>query len=796
MFRHNLKIGYRSLAKQKSYSFINMLGLTLGMASVIIIFLVVRFELSYDNFHKDTNRIYRVVRGSSLSNADTGTPHKLMDVLMDEVPEIDEAAIAFKLNPSETQVEVNNVLTKVPNIAFTTPSFFKLFNYKWISGDKETALNEPGQVAITETLAKEWFNGDALGKTIRLNNTFDLKVTGVMEDFPKNTDLPIQLAVSHATFTSSDNYFKEFSTSTNSYYQTFLKLHPETSSLQIESKLKQTISKYLGKEQSEKYILLLQPIEDIHFNEEIGNSNFSERAVNKSTLLSMAFVGLLILVTAFINFINLATARAVKKSKEVGVKKVLGSSRLQLIFQFLTEAFLITFSSAILSIIITAVFLPTIASYLSIHLDASLLFTPAVIAILFAGWLLVSLLSGIYPAFIISNFRSISNILKSNLENRQGGGLLLRRGLVIFQFSITFLLITCTLVVLNQLHYIRSKPLGFNKQAVVTIDVPEHSSKDIESIRNELLQNPAVKDVSFSLNTPSATINKWWSDYFHRSDPEEARTMEHKAIDENYLDLYNIELLAGKNITANDSIIEVIINESMMEVIGIENPQQAIGETISFWNIKDAPIVGVVKDFHTVSLHRPIHPVMLWQGYNWMIQKASVKIDMSQTQNVLPKIEDSFTNTFQDYYFTYAFLDEELNTFYWQEEKTSRVLTLFSIIAIFIGGLGLYGLVSFMASQKVKEIGIRKILGASFLNIVNIFTSEFSKLIGVAFLLASPLAYYLMQQWMQDFTFKTEIEWWVFLITILSGILIAGFSIGYQSVKAALTKPVENLRNE
>ena len=791
MFRHYFKVGYRSLARYKGYSLINILGLTLGITSVVVIFLIVRYELSFDTFHEDNDRIFRVVRGENLMEADSGTPHRLMEILQEELPEIEQAAVAFKLNPNETQVEVNETPTRVLAIGFTTPSFFEIFSFPMKSG---SPASEPGQVVIDETLADAWFDGDALGRVIRLNNEYELTISGVMEEMPGNTDFPLQMAVSHATLVNSGNYRSTLSMGANSYYQTFVKLQEGVAATSVESKFPGLIEKYMGADR--EYPMLLQPLRDIHYNEELGDTNFSGRAVNKTVIFSLSIIGVFILLIACINFVNLSTARAAKRAREVGVRKVLGGKKGQLVAQLLTEAFLITLAATLLSAVCITVLLSSVTHYLSIPVDASILFKPDVIILLVAGWLLISLLPGIYPAMMISRFKSISTVLKSSLQRKQGGGLQMRRGLIVFQFAITFLLIISTSIVLQQIEYIQTQPLGFDKEAVVTFDLPLDFDGNIEVIRGELEQHAAIRDVSFALNTPSATINKWWTNFFHQSNMNEGEIMEHKMIDEAYLDLFDIQLLAGRNIHANDSTIDVIINETMMQAMGIEDPQKALGETISFWNVNEAPVVGVVKDFNTVSLHQPIHPVMLWQGISGRLQKVSVKIDMNQAQDALNRIEAVFSEAFPNAYYSYAFLDEELETFYVQEEKTSRVLSLFSFIAICIGGLGLYGLVSFMAAQKVKEIGIRKILGASFLNIIRLFVGEFALLLIVAFLIASPMAYILMQQWMESFTFKTEIGLSVFIVAILSGFVITGLSTGYQSVKAALVNPVDNLRHE
>ena len=797
MYRHNFLISCRKLVRERAFSLLNVFGLAIGIASALIILLIVRHELSFNLFAPEADQIYRVVIGDSRNESDPGTPHRLMETFKAEIPEIEEGAIAFKLNPSETQIEVDEELMRNPDIAFTTPSFFEFMNLGWVDGDPQRSLSNPGQVVITQSLAQNWFKGKAIGKPIRLNNEYDLLVSGIIEDMPSNTDFPVQIAVSYATFaTQNPSYDENLSLNVNSFHQTLFTLSSGTDPSLVEAKFPSIIAQHLGEEIAERVHLWLQPLSDIHFNEGPGVTNFSGRALNKNTIWGFALIGMLILLTACINYINLATARAVKRSKEVGIRKVLGSHRSQLIIQFLSEGFLICSIATLIAVALANLFLPSIANHLNIPIQTSLLSDPIIIAALGIGCVLITLMAGYYPAILLSKYKVVE-AFKHSFSNNQKGGLSLRRGLVVFQFAITFFLIASTLVVSQQLHFFQNQYMGFDKEAVVTVDIPDSEEKQlaIQRIKTQLRQNPAIKEMSFSLNTPAATINKWWTDYEHITAPDEP-VMEHKAIDETYLDLYNIPLLAGQNIRANDSLIEVIINESMMHELGIQEPDKAIGTMLSFWSVQEAPIVGVVKDFHSTSLHQEIHSVMLWQGFDFMLQKGSFRIDMSQAQTAIQAIEKAFTTTFPETYFTYEFLDDELATFYEQEQKTSRLLTLFSFIAIFIGCLGLYGLVSFMAAQKTKEVGIRKVLGASVQHIVSLFTKEFAQLLGIAFLIAVPLVWYFMQEWLEEFPNRIELEWWMFALAGLVGIVIAGITISFQSIRAATANPVKALRTE
>lgn len=796
MFRNYFTIAFRNITKHTSFTVINMAGLTLGITAALIILLIVRFELSFDNFHAQGDRIYRVIKGDwNSEECDTGTPHGLMPVLEKEFPEIEKVAVAYKPNPNETQLEINHELMRNSNIYFTTASFFEMFDFQWIVGSPQKSLGEPGQVVIDEELARQLFDGDAMGKSIRLNNEYDLTVSGIIEKIPGNSDFPIQIAVSHATFAASDNYQKELNTGTGSFYHTYLLLHEHANPATLEAKIRPVIVKYLGEEGADVLKLSIQPLHNIHFNPNTQYGNFTKRAISKETIWSIALIGLLILITACINFVNLATAQAVTRSKEVGIRKVMGSTRMQLVWQFLSETFILCFIATLISLFLSTLFISRLGSFLSISINESMVFQREVLMTLLIICGLTSLCSGFYPAILLSKYKPVTS-LKKSFTNRGVAGIQLRRGLVIFQFAVTFLLITGTIVVVSQLHYFQTTSLGYDQHAVITVDIPPHTPEQLSTFKNQLQQYATIRNVSFSLNTPSATINKWWAGYSHHSDVDEPRYMEIKAMDENYLELFDINLLAGRNIDPNDSSVEVIINETFMHVIGIQEPELALGETISFWAGQNLPIVGVVKDFNSISLHNEIHPVLLWKGYNDMMMKASFKIEMSQAHAAIEQIDEAYSQIFSEYYFTYAFLDDELATFYTQEVKTSRLLSVFSFIAIIIGCLGLYGLVSFMTTQKVKEIGIRKVLGASVQHIVFLFTKDYLILLGIAFLIAAPIGYYLMQLWLQDFTYKIELSWWIFIVTALAGLLMAGATVSFKSIRAALANPVDALRNE
>ena len=795
MLKNYFTIALRNLRKHQSFAVINIAGLTLGLSCALVIFMIVRFELSFDTFHTKADRIYRVITGSTPSDSasyGTGTPHGLASILQEDFPEVEKVGVIYHLNTQKTQIEVDHNLVNAPHTYFVTPSFFDMFDFTWVVGNPQQSLSQPGQVVISQTLANQYFQGDAMGQRIRLNNEFDLVVSGILQDVPENTDFPIQLAVSHATFATSEPFQEAYSESHGSAYHTYLLLNKKASPAALESKFPAMVEKYLGKDVAENYLAhTLQPLHDVHFNEALGGGNFSDRAVSKTSLWSLSLIGGFILIMASINFVNLATAQAIRRSKEVGIRKVMGSTRRQLFLQFIGETFTLTFIATVLSLVLVSLLLPSLNSLLDIPLDENVFSHPYLL--LWLGMLcgVISLLAGCYPALVLSSFKPVL-VIKNAMSQQPSGGLLLRKGLITFQFVITQVLIIATLVVVSQNHYFRTQSLGYHQEAVLTVDVPEQEPQKIETLRNRLSQHPEIQGVSFSMNAPSATSNKWWNYFFHASDPQEGKLVEVKPVDDQYLALYNITLLAGDLLRPGDS--SILVNEAFLKEIGMADPQGALQEVVTIGG-QDVTIKGIVRDFHTLSLHQKINPLMMVYMED-KFQLASIRIRMAEAQEAITIVEGQWKEAFPQYYFSYRFLDDDLASWYEKERKTSRLLSLFAGIAIFISCLGLYGLISFITAQKTKEVGIRKVLGATVSHIVYLFTKDFVLLVAIAFGIAAPLGYYFMQQWLADFTYKIDLSWWMFAVAVLVGLVIAMITISFQSIKAALANLVDSLRNE
>ncbi len=794
MLLNFLKIAVRNLIRQRLYSIINITGLALGLMCGLFIYLVVAHELSFDRYHKKAKNIYRINMGTPNQGDDAfgmGSPVALANLLRTEFTDFENVGTAFKLNPDQTQIEINHEFFREPSLFMADPQLFEIFDFVWLQGNPETSLSGPNKAVITESIAKKYFKGNAVGQTLRINNTDNVTVSGIIKDPPLNTDLPIHIALSLDTRLrdASPESLNRLDAGTNSYYQTFVQMKPGVDLSSLDSKFKRMVEDNAGKEAAEKFIAFqAQPLTTIHF--EMGN--FNQRVIALSTIRTFSIIGLFIVLIACINFINLASAQGAKRAKEVGVRRTLGSSRWHLMLQFLGETFLIASSAASLAFIFVNQLVIYSGQFVGISLDLAALTTPTTILFIIALILLVTLLAGFYPAFILSRLRPAA-VLKSNTIGLTKG-ISFRRALIAFQFAISQVLIVCTFIVVRQTNYFHSAPLGFNKDAVVTFDIPDANASKLSALRANLLTEPGVRDVSFSLNTPSATINKSWTGFKHPSFPDR-KEVELKIVDSTYFRLFEIPILAGTTQNLDIEGTRVVVNQSFLKEIGIDIPERGIGEKIEFYG-HPATIVGVVKDFQTVTLHNGMHAVLMIDGtYR---AKGSVKVEMANVSKTIDAIGRFWKEAFPGNYFTYAFLDDDLATFYKEEEKISRLLIAFAIVTIGIASMGLFGLITLVTVQREREISIRKILGASISQLATILSRDYVILVAVGGLLAWPVAYYAMQSWLEEFSNRINLSgnWWVFLISTSIALLLAIITVGIQAIKSALGNPADALRRE
>jgi putative ABC transport system permease protein len=805
MLKNYFKTAIRNLKRNKSYALINILGMAVGIAACLLIFLVIQFETSFDNFHSNRESIYRV--GTEFHTEDgvsysSGIAFPVANGLRLDFPELKEVAAIYKSGNDQVTLEAGNTgATKKFNedYYFAEPEFFKIFNFQWLSGSPKTVLTDPMSVALTQSLAEKYF-GDwkvALGKTFKRNNNSKevYKVNGILKNIPANSDFPLTIVAAYSSLklTNLKRNLEDW-VSTYGGASLFVILPPELSAKQFNQRLKAFAKKRKPTEYAtDSYIS--QPLGDIHYNPDFGN--YREHTFSKSLVKAISLIAIFLVIIACVNFINLATAQAVNRAKEVGVRKVLGSNKLQLRTQFLSETGIIILVSLIAAVGISFAALPFLNKLLEVNMSMNIFTNPAVLGVMLIVGIVVSLLSGFYPAIVLSGFNPIT-ALKSKISAKMVGGISLRRVLVVLQFSIAHALIIGTLIVVMQMDFFRNASLGFDKAAVVNVPMPSDSISltRIDHLKNELLQNPAIKNVSYSFASPSADGN-WQSDFkFDHSNKTTNFSANLKWADPDYFKTYGLQFVAGRAYHESDSVREFVVNETLIKKLGIRDPKDALGKQINFWDGgRVANIVGVVRDFNSYSLREPMAPVVMstWKG---VYQTINIKITPGKEKPVLSSIEKLWTKTFPDYVYQFQFLDKTIESFYKQENQLSQLYKIFAGIAIFISCLGLYGLVSFMAVQRTKEVGIRKVLGASAARIVMLFSKEFTVLIGIAFVIATPFAYYFMHGWLQNFSYRVNLGIGIFLIAILFSILVAWITVGYRAVRAAMANPVKSLRME
>lgn len=800
MIRNYLKTSVRNLWREKGSTMLNLSGLTLGIASSLILFLLVRHMSSYDNFHTRRDRIYRIVTesdGNNGKNYTSGIPQVLPEAFKIDFSEVEEVTfISYRGGGLITVPQKNGEQKRYVEergIAFGQPNFFKIFDRRMLTGDAAKGLDEPNETIISQKLAFKYFGKeDAVGEVIMFDKN-DYKITAIMEDYPSNTDFPFDLLLSHSTIKKESDASGWHSISSDDHCYFLLK--QEESVATVRRRMPEFTKKYLG-DDAQRGAFTIQPFAEIHFDERYGN--YSYNTVSRGMLSILMVIAIFLIVTSCINFINLSTAEAIKRSKEVGIRKSLGSTRGQLITQFLGESVLVTLLAMIMALACAQLALSFLNPFLNVRLslnflsDGGLWTFVAVISMVVAG------LSGIYPSLVVSGFNPVL-ALKNTMGNKNSSGFNLRRGLVVLQFSISQFFIIGTIILISQMNYFQSKDLGFKKDAILNVPVPEREkpgegegTSKMKTLREEISRLSGVELASLS-NTPPSSGSVSGTSFTIEGNEKQFGTQV-KLIDGNYLELYGLKLAAGDNVHDADTAQGFVVNEKLASMVGYNNPTEIIGKKIKLWG-KNLPVAGVVKNFHTVSLHQPIEATILFNRlHNY--QTLSIKIKPLAMQETVKQIQQKWEAAYPEFIFSYQFLDESIKEFYENEKKISVLLTIFTAMAIFIGCLGLFGLASFMANQKTKEIGVRKVLGASVESIVMMFSREYLVLIAIGFVLAAPFAWYVMNQWLSGFAYKIEIGPAVFLAGIGLTLLIAIITVGYRSFKAAIINPSDSLRSE
>jgi putative ABC transport system permease protein len=815
MFKNYFKTAFRSLTRNRNYTIINIAGLAVGIAVCMMIFIIIQFQTSFDDFHSKKDRIYRVL--TEYHHADAATVSYGKDIsfpmpmgLKTAFPQIEQVAPIFASHDDKLLIPDDNGTTikqfkEDKGLFFTEPSFFKMFDFPLLAGSYES-LKEPDNVLLTKEIAEKYF-GDwktAIGKTIKLqvggyifeHGTDVLKVSGVLATIPANTDFQLKLVVAYGTGATGSIMATntDWEDRTNSGFGCYILMPPIISV----GNFNQQLSAYSRKVESpdNKDSHIIQPLSAVHYDTQTGN--YSNKAISQELLNVLWLIAAFILLIACVNFINLSTAQAVNRAKEVGVRKVLGSNKSQLQIQFIIETFLIVTVAVMLAAVITILALPYVNQLLELSLSFNILSNPAVILFLLTVTIVVTSLAGFYPSIVLSRFNPV-NALKSKLTANTANGISLRRGLVVFQFIIAQALIIGTLIIVQQMNYFMDQPLGFDKDAIINVPFRVDSVwfSKADYLRQQLLQVNGVQAVSFSSNTPVEDANDMWSTFkFDHATKEEDFKAITKFADDKYVPAYKLQLIAGRNLQPSKMTREFLVNESLVKSLGFKKPEDILNKEISIWGDKiKCPVVGVLKDFNDRSFRNDLASLLITTNIT-MYSQAGIKLETKNISSTLKSVKTIWEQTFPDFVYEYKFLDDKIASFYKQENQLAQLYKIFAAIAIFLSCLGLYGLASFMAVQRIKEVGIRKVLGATAGNIVYLFSKEFIILIAIAFAIASPIAWWFMQKWLQDYVYRINISWWIFIVGGISAIIIALITVSFQAIKAAVANPVKSLRTE
>ena len=814
MFKNYFKTAFRSLIRNRNYTIINIAGLAAGIAVCMMIFIIIQFQTSFDNFHSKKDRIFRVL--TEYHHADAATisfgkdvPFPMPAGLKTAFPQVEHVAPIFASHNDQLLIPDGNgtsvkTFKEDRGVFFTTPSFFAMFDYPLLAGSYET-LKDPNNVLLTKEIAEKYF-GDwrtAIGKTINLeaggfifeHGTERLKVSGILATIPVNTDFKLKLVVAFGTgFTESLMAKSSDWDGITSDFGCYISLPPNISIDNFNQQLRAYSRKVVSPGNKNSHII--QPLSAVHYDTQAGN--YSNKTISRELLNVLWLIAAFILLIACVNFINLSTAQAVNRAKEVGVRKVLGGNKSQLRIQFITETFLIVAGAVLLATVITTLALPFVNQLLELSLSFNILGNPAIILFLLIVTIVVTALAGFYPSIVLSRFNPV-NALKSKITANIAKGLSLRRGLVVFQFIIAQALIIGTLIIVKQTNYFMNRPLGFDKDAIVNVPFRVDSLRisRLDYLKEKLLSVNGVQAVSFSSNTPVENGNDMWSPFrFNHAIKETDFKAITKFADNEYVSAYKLRLIAGRNLQSSSYTREFLVNESLMKNLGIKNPDDILNKEISIWNgLIKCPVVGVLKDFNDRSFHNDLAPLLITTNVT-MYDQAAIKLETKNIASTLESVKTVWEQTFPNFVYEYRFLDDKIESFYKQESQLASLYKIFAVIAILLSCLGLYGLVSFMAVQRVKEVGVRKVLGASVASVIYLFSKEFIILVAIGFVIASPVAWYFMDKWLQDYVYRINISWWIFLMGGISAVVIALVTVSFQAIKAAIANPVKSLRAE
>lgn len=800
MLKNYLKVALRNIKNHIGLSLINVIGLATGIACSILIFIFVRFELSYDNYYENADNIYRVAVRASIGDTKIHQTYSSAITflkLLEDFPEI-ETGVKF-LNLGNTPVTLGERTFYETKFFAVDSTFFNIFTIPLIQGIKNKVLTEPNTMVITESTAMKYFrNTDVIGKVLTADIPYgtgrvDFKITGVSEDMPDNSHFHYDLLVSSTSFPSLINNTGW----TANRFISYVVLKKGTSKAEVEEKLKKFTRKYMGEERFDAWVAqgnyweyFLQPVTDIHLNSDL-NGEFEANG-NQIYVTIFSAISIIILLIACINFMNLSTAKSSLRAKEVGLRKVVGSSRHSLMAQFLSESVLLSFISLMLAILIVELIMPWYRMLLGKQINIHYFDNAFVIPSLILLGLVVGIVSGLYPAFILSSFKPVTVLKGRNRDSK--GGVWIRNGLILFQFTISIFLIIGTITIYQQLKYFQNVKLGFDKEQVLVVKNPGSLGDNVTQFKEILKNQSGIEAVSGSNTLPGRSFSNWG---FRAEGIEKSFTLNTCICDYDFLKTLKIEMMDGRFFSKDFSTDSTasILNAKALELIGWDDP---IGKKISLGN-QQFTVIGVIEDYHYESLHQRIRPMALFLSggvYQNTEEYISIRLKTKNTSEILKNVETTFNRFAPNMPFEYSFLDQDYDNLYVNEKQTRKMFMIFSFLAIFIACLGLFGLASFVADRKTKEISIRKVLGASVPGLIGRLSYNFTKWVLISNIVAWPLGWFVMNKWLQNFAYKIEITVWPFIISGLLALFIALLTVSYQAIKAATANPIKSLRYE
>ncbi|WP_268035326.1 ABC transporter permease [Algoriphagus sp. PAP.12] len=805
MLKNYFKIAWRNLLKKKVYSIINIVGLGIGMTCCVLIFMFVQDELSYDQYHVNKDRIYRVIDGESIEgqnpdyssfwvwgNAPVGPALQL------DFPEI-EKVVQFS-GRADILFTVGDVTQQEDGILFMDSTVFDVFSWDLIEGNPKTALVAPYSVVLTESAAKKYFGDQpALGKTMKGSdvagraNGGDYTVTGVVEDLPSNSHFKFEVLLSRITNIQSRPDVFESWGYVDTY--TYFLVNDQFDRAAFEAKLPDFVKRRAGDENGENYAVAIESLNDVYLHSVAGRQPGELGSLSNIYVFSV--IGLFILSIAIINFMNLSTARSLERAKEVGIRKSIGADRKSLIYQFLGESLIIVLLSAAVAVVLMAIALPLMNDLTGKIFALQSVINWQTLPFIISLIILVGLLAGSYPALVLSSFRPVAILKGINKSDQKGVNL--RKGLVVFQFSLSIALIAGTIIVYNQMNLLLNKDMGFDKEQMVIADFNYDGSVTnvSSSLKSELESKSDILSVAFSRSVPGSHYPNAGT---HIENPDGEMVLQVQPIFQvgvDFIDHFGLELAAGRSYSRDypsDSTSAMVLNESAARQYGYSNPEEIIGKKFDQWG-RSGTVIGVVKDFNYTSLHEAVEPLTL-PFAAFASRYMSVKVKTENLPRTLAEIESVWKELVPQRPFIYSFLDEDFNAQYESDFRFRKIFTTFSVLAIFIACLGLLGLATYTAEQRTKEIGVRKVLGANTGSIVALLSKDFIKLVLVAIVIATPVAWYAMNKWLEGFAYQSQVHWWVFLIAGILAVVVAIVTISFQSIKAASMNPVKSLKSE